>query len=86
MKAYSYIFLLLAGGYSAGVYAAEELSSCSSLIPDNHHYQIVIKYDFVHGEKMKRFVGITDKNTSKLSEAQEEKIKPFVDCIKDKMK
>ncbi|MCX8994508.1 hypothetical protein SFC19_06685 [Citrobacter portucalensis] len=86
MKAYGYIFLLLSSSYSVGGYAADDVSSCSSFIPDNHHYQIVVKYDFVHGKKMKRFVGISDKNTSQLSKEQEEKIKPFVDCIKNKMK
>ncbi|MBU4682928.1 hypothetical protein KC222_13000 [Cedecea davisae] len=86
MKAYSYIFLLLTGSYSVGGYASNDLSSCSSFIPDNHDYQITVKYDFVHGEKIKRFVGITDKNSTQLSKEQAAKVKPFVDCIKDKMK
>jgi hypothetical protein len=66
--------------------ASTDLSTCQSLIPDNHNYQVVIKYDITKDNKeIKRFVGITDKNMRVLSEAQSKKIKPFVECVKTQL-
>ncbi|EPZ7317891.1 hypothetical protein ACXR5E_000438 [Vibrio mimicus] len=71
--------------FSGVAYASDYLSSCSSLIPNDHDYQVVITYDFEHGKKVKRFVGITDKNEKELSKSQIEAEKPFVDCIKNEI-
>ncbi len=77
--------LVLGMMFTGGAFASNDLSSCSSLIPDGHDYQVVVKYDFDHGKKVNRFVGITDKNSKELSKSQEDKIKPFVDCVKEKI-
>ncbi|ENM5733273.1 hypothetical protein DU972_000823 [Vibrio mimicus] len=71
--------------FSGVAYASDDLSSCSSLIPNDHDYQVVITYNFEHGKKVKRFVGITDKNEKELSKSQIEAAKPFVDCIKNEI-
>lgn len=86
MNIYGCALLLPAFFFAAGAYASNDLSSCSSLIPDDHDYQVVVKYDFTHGGKMKKFVGITDKNARQLTKEQEDKAKPFVDCVKGKIK
>lgn len=70
--------------FTGGVHASSELSSCASLVPNGHDYQVVITYDFEHGKEVKRFVGITSKKDKKLSKLKE--AMPFVDCIKNEIK
>jgi len=67
---------------SAGAWASADLSSCSSLAPNNHVYHVIVRYDIAHGKDVKRFVGIEDETSKELSKAEAEKVRPFVDCIK----
>ncbi len=86
VKNYIYTIPLLSAIYSVGCYAYDDLSSCSQFIPDNHNYHVIVKYDFINKKEINRFVGITDKNATELSTLQKQTVKPFVDCIKDKLK
>ncbi len=71
---------------TSSVYASSDLSSCASLVPNDHDYQVVITYDFEYGKEVKRFVGITDKDEKELSKVQLKEAMPFVDCIKNEIK
>lgn len=72
-------------GFANNVFADADILSCSKFLPDDHSYQVVIKYDIKRNKAPKRFVGITDSDSRDLTSEQAVKIKPFVDCIKEKV-
>lgn len=76
MKGY-YLLCLACMVFAGMAQASTDLSPCRTLIPDNHDYQVVVKYELNKNKETTRFVGVTEKDKGELSPEQKKNATAF---------
>lgn len=80
-----YLLCLACMVFGGMAQASTDLSPCRFLIPNNHDYQVIVKYELNKNKETTRFVGITEKDKGELSPEQKKALQPFMACLKKQL-